>query len=197
MNKIKTNVSNFKFNYIMLNFVIFSNKYLNIRKTKDCYDIKTYSLKNKNLNLKSRVNSKKTKKFFMKVSQNFDPEYEKEKARKEEIERLRAAEKFMEIDEGKFECQACGYVYEPEKGDRFAGIEPGTTFPDLPSDFYCPACRSPKTQFKNIKKVIAGFAENQQYGLGGNSLTGEQKNLVIFGILGSAFLLLLSGYLLE
>jgi len=133
----------------------------------------------------------------MKINSNFDPEYEKEQAKKKEIERLRAAEKFMEIDEGKFECQACGYIYEPEKGDRFAGIEPGTPFSNLPADFYCPACRSPKTQFKNIKKIIAGFAENQQYGLGGNSLTGEQKNFLIFGILGMTFLLLLSGYLLE
>lgn len=133
----------------------------------------------------------------MKSDEILDPETKKELERKKEIERLRAAEKFMEIDEGKFECQACGYVYEPEKGDRFAGIEPGTEFTSLPSDFNCPACRSPKSQFKSIKKTIAGFAENQKYGLGGNSLTGDQKNFVIFGLLGLAFLFLLSGYLLE
>jgi len=133
----------------------------------------------------------------MKEEEILDPETKKQRERQKEIERLRAAEKFMEIDEGKFECQACGYVYEPEKGDRFAGVEPGTSFTELPASFNCPACRSPKSQFKNIKKVIAGFAENQKYGLGGNSLTGGQKNLVIFGILGLAFLLLLSGYLLE
>merc|ERR1711966_19553 len=114
-----------------------------------------------------------------------------------QIERLRAAEKFMEIDEGKFECQACGYIYEPEKGDRFANIEPNTMFKDLPEDFSCPACRSPKNQFKSVKKVIAGFAENQKYGLGGNSLTSGQKNNLIFGLIGLAFLFLLSGYLLE
>ena len=126
-----------------------------------------------------------------------DPETKKMKEKQAEIERLRAAEKFMEIDEGKFECQACGYVYEPEKGDKFAGIEPGTEFSNLPETFSCPACRSPKSQFKNIKKVIAGFADNQKYGFGGNSLTGGQKNLLIFGFLGFAFLLLLSGYFLE
>ena len=54
-----------------------------------------------------------------------------------------------------------------------------------------------KSQFKNIKKVIAGFADNQKYGFGGNSLTGGQKNLIIFGSLGFGFLLLLSGYFLE
>jgi rubredoxin len=126
-----------------------------------------------------------------------DPETKKLKEKKAEIERLRAAEKFMEINEGKFECQACGYLYEPEKGDKFAGIQPGTEFEDLPGNFSCPACRSPKSQFKGIKKVIAGFAENQKYGFGGNSLTGGQKNLLIFGFLGFAFLLLLSGYFLE
>jgi rubredoxin len=128
---------------------------------------------------------------------DFDLEEEKQKIREKEIERLKAAEKFMEIDEGKYECEACGYVYEPLKGDRFAGIEPGTLFSELPNEFNCPACRSPKTQFKNIKKIIAGFAENQKYGLGGNSLTGGQKNFIIFGILGLTFILLLSGYLLE
>jgi rubredoxin len=126
-----------------------------------------------------------------------DPETKKYKEKQAEIMRLRSAEKFMEIDEGKFECQACGYVYEPEKGDKFAGIQPGTEFSKLPDSFSCPACRSPKSQFKNIKKVIAGFADNQKYGFGGNSLTGGQKNLIIFGCLGFGFLLLLSGYFLE
>lgn len=126
-----------------------------------------------------------------------DPETKKYKEKQAEIMRLRSAEKFMEIDEGKFECQACGYVYEPEKGDKFAGIQPGTEFSKLPDNFSCPACRSPKSQFKNIKKVIAGFADNQKYGFGGNSLTGGQKNLIIFGCLGFGFLLLLSGYFLE
>mmetsp|Transcript_41335 Transcript_41335/g.103328 ORF Transcript_41335/g.103328 Transcript_41335/m.103328 type:complete len:174 (-) Transcript_41335:191-712(-) len=155
-------------------------------------------LKNSFLKYESK-NLSKTKFTTLKMSSSevLDPETQKERERQKEIERLRAAEKFMEIDEGKFECQACGYVYEPEKGDRFAGIEPGTAFTDLSSDFSCPACRSPKSQFKSIKKTIAGFAENQKYGLGGNSLTGDQKNFVIFGLLGLAFLLLLSGYFLE
>lgn len=154
--------------------------------------------KKKNIVKKSySYRNKKICKLNMKTEEMMDPEMRKEKERQKEIERLRAAEKFMEIDEGKFECQACGYVYEPEKGDRFAGIEPGTQFIELPLEFNCPACRSPKSQFKNIRKVIAGFAENQKYGFGGNSLTGGQKNLLIFGVLGFTFLLLLSGYLLE
>jgi rubredoxin len=145
------------------------------------------------------VNTFSKKKVYTKMTEreNVNDDTEKEKKRIEEIQRLKAAEKFMEIDEGKFECQGCGYIYEPEKGDRFAGIEPGVQFSQLPETFSCPACRSNKSQFKSIKKIIAGFAENQKYGLGANSLTGGQKNLVIYGSLSLAFLLFLSGYLLE
>jgi len=168
----------------------------------------TLNIQPKGINLKynqsriSQINVKKAKITFKMNLNEFkdselDPETRKLKEKQAEIERLRAAEKFMEIDEGKYECQACGYVYEPETGDKFAGIPAGTEFSKLPDNFSCPACRSPKAQFKNIKKVIAGFAENQKYGFGGNSLTGGQKNLLIFGFLGFAFLLLLSGYFLE
>ena len=135
--------------------------------------------------------------FKMSMIENSDIEKKLEEDRVVEIQRLRAAEKFMEIDEGKFECQGCGYVYEPDKGDRFAGIAPGTQFSELPETFNCPACRSTKFQFKSVKKIIAGFAENQKYGLGANSLTGSQKNLVIFGGLTFAFILFLGGYFLE
>lgn len=148
---------------------------------------------------RSSVNTKSTRVNNIKASLNasLDPETIREIKQKKEIERLRAAEKFMEIDEGKFECQACGYLYEPIKGDRFAGIDQNTLFSDLPDNFVCPACKSSKSQFKPVKKIIAGFAENQQYGLGGNSLTGDQKSLLIYGLLSLAFFLFLSGYLLE
>merc|ERR1711976_218978 len=160
-----------------------------------CKNGKKFSCNNKKTNISSlKMNLNDLDEF---KDSELDPETKKMKEKKAEIERLRAAEKFMEINEGKFECQACGYLYEPEKGDKFAGIQPGTEFSNLPDNFSCPACRSPKSQFKNIKKVIAGFADNQKYGFGGNSLTGGQKNLLIFGVLGFSFLLLLSGYFLE
>ena len=34
----------------------------------------------------------------------------------------------------KWECTACGYIYDPEKGDPENGINPGTSFEDLPDD---------------------------------------------------------------
>ncbi len=169
----------------MINLLILSHRFV-------CFKFDMINIK-KNTPIKT-FNNKST---VFKMSLDEDSYTEEEKKRNAEIQRLKAAEKFMEIDEGKFECQGCGYIYEPQKGDRFAGIEPGVQFSELPESFNCPACRSNKSQFKSIKKVIAGFADNQKYGLGANSLTGGQKNLVIFGSLTVAFLLFLSGYLLE
>ncbi|NOX96634.1 MAG: rubredoxin [Nitrospirae bacterium] len=42
----------------------------------------------------------------------------------------------------------CGYVYESEKGDHDAGIEPGTKFEDLPDDWVCPTCGASKDKFE-------------------------------------------------
>jgi flavin reductase (DIM6/NTAB) family NADH-FMN oxidoreductase RutF/rubredoxin len=44
-------------------------------------------------------------------------------------------------------CEVCGYVYDPEQGDPDNGIEPGTTFEDLPDDWVCPVCGAGKDQF--------------------------------------------------
>ena len=38
----------------------------------------------------------------------------------------------------KYRCIVCGYIYDPEKGDPDSGIEPGTSFEDLPDDWVCP-----------------------------------------------------------
>lgn len=125
--------------------------------------------------------------------QQLDLRSEKQK----EIDRLRAAEKFITVDEGNYECSACGYVYEKKKGIRQSNISPDTFFEDLPSSFVCPVCRSPKSRFVAKKKIIAGFADNQSYGFGSNTLTGGQKSALIFGGLLACFLLLLSGYALN
>ena len=159
------------------------------------YKVNFLNVKHKKILIRKQRNNFST--YSMTHQESSSIEEEKEKKKIAEIQRLREAEKFMEIDEGKFECQGCGYIYEPIKGDRFAGIEAGVQFSALPESFNCPACRSNKSQFKSIKKVIAGFADNQKYGLGANSLTGGQKNLIIFGSLSIAFILFLSGYLLE
>jgi rubredoxin len=50
----------------------------------------------------------------------------------------------------KYECTACGYIYDPAKGDPENGIEPGTAFEVLPDDWVCPECGVGKDQFKPL-----------------------------------------------
>lgn len=45
-----------------------------------------------------------------------------------EQDRLRKAEKFMKIGTGQAECMACGYSYDPKKGDSEYPVSPGTKF---------------------------------------------------------------------
>jgi flavin reductase (DIM6/NTAB) family NADH-FMN oxidoreductase RutF/rubredoxin len=47
----------------------------------------------------------------------------------------------------KYYCTACGYVYDPEIGDPEHGFPPGTKFEDLPDDWTCPICGTPKEDF--------------------------------------------------
>jgi len=35
----------------------------------------------------------------------------------------------------KYVCDVCGYIYDPEVGDPDGGIEPGTSFEDIPDDW--------------------------------------------------------------
>jgi rubredoxin len=48
----------------------------------------------------------------------------------------------------KWVCTVCGYVYDPEEGDQDNGIEPGTTFEDIPDDWVCPECGADKDAFE-------------------------------------------------
>lgn len=98
-----------------------------------------------------------------------------------------------------YECRACGYVYEPSKGDSNSGTPAGTSFEDLPSDWRCPVCGARHTQFMNIgaSDAPSGFKENLNYGLGVNLLTPGQKNLLIFSALAIGFLFFISLYGLK
>lgn len=49
-----------------------------------------------------------------------------------------------------YRCTVCGYVYEPAKGDPEAGIQPGTSFQNLPADWVCPICGAAKDQFEKV-----------------------------------------------
>jgi len=47
----------------------------------------------------------------------------------------------------KWECEVCGYIYDPEVGDPENGVDPGTPFEALPNDWVCPICRASKERF--------------------------------------------------
>ena len=97
------------------------------------------------------------------------------------------------------ECQTCGYVYEPVKGDDKRQIPSGTAFENLPANWRCPVCGAPPSRFSNIGTVgnPSGFKENLGYGFGVNTLTPGQKNILIFGALALGFLFFLSLYGLQ
>lgn len=49
-----------------------------------------------------------------------------------------------------YDCQVCGYIYDPALGDPDGGIAPGTPFEDIPDDWVCPVCGTRKSDFTVI-----------------------------------------------
>jgi rubredoxin len=45
------------------------------------------------------------------------------------------------------QCTDCLSIYNSEYGDEPQGIEKGTLFQDLPSDYCCSLCEAPKSSF--------------------------------------------------
>jgi len=50
----------------------------------------------------------------------------------------------------KFQCNICGYVYDPAVGDSTQSIEPGRPFESLPDDWTCPECGAGKEEFAQL-----------------------------------------------
>ncbi|MDR2967523.1 MAG: rubredoxin [Methanobacteriaceae archaeon] len=50
----------------------------------------------------------------------------------------------------KMKCKVCGYIYDPEKGEPRANVEPGTEFEDISDDFRCPVCGALKKMFLSL-----------------------------------------------
>lgn len=49
-----------------------------------------------------------------------------------------------------YECNICGYIYDPAVGDPDSGVVAGTAFADLPDDWVCPLCGAPKEEFTPV-----------------------------------------------
>ena len=50
----------------------------------------------------------------------------------------------------RYECQVCGYIYDPTQGDPAGDVPAGTPFEKLPDDWVCPVCGADKSQFEKI-----------------------------------------------
>lgn len=108
-----------------------------------------------------------------------------------------SAEKFAQVGTGVHSCKSCGYEYNEKKGDPSYPLPAGVTFKNLPEDWRCPVCGAGQDFFQSQSYEVAGFEENMKYGLGTNTMTGEQKSLLIYGALLLTFGLFLSGYFLD
>ena len=55
----------------------------------------------------------------------------------------------------KYICTVCEYIYDPELGDPENGIEPGTSFEDLPADWVCPLCGVGKRRLRDYEAFFS------------------------------------------
>jgi rubredoxin len=56
--------------------------------------------------------------------------------------------------EKQWECQICGYIYDPKRGVLAQGINRGVPFQKLPASFNCPGCGSDKDLFAAIEEPL-------------------------------------------
>jgi rubredoxin len=49
----------------------------------------------------------------------------------------------------RYQCDTCGYIYDPAKGDPENNVKP-CAFADLPESWVCPICGGAKGQFTKI-----------------------------------------------
>ena len=113
---------------------------------------------------------------------------------------VNAKQSIPNLEQNRFECRSCGYIYDPSEGNKKLNISKNTPFNLLDGNtFRCPVCRAGKDFYMDIgsKSKPSGFEENLVYGFGFNSLPSGQKNIIIFGGLAFAAACFLSLYSLH
>ena len=118
----------------------------------------------------------------------------------EESPEIKDKELINNLEQNRFECRSCGYIYDPREGNKKLNIPPNTPFSEIDGNtFACPVCRAGKNLYKDIgpREKPSGFEENLTYGFGFNSLPPGQKNILIFGGLAFAAACFLSLYSLH
>jgi rubredoxin len=70
----------------------------------------------------------------------------------------------MAKPEEMWQCQTtnCGYIYDPDRGDRKGKVPKGTRFEDLPEDWKCPVCGAGKKMFRPLAGPVSVAAEAKQ-----------------------------------
>jgi len=130
-----------------------------------------------------------------KIVENFQEDKLSESSSEKKVKQLNT-----NLEQNRFECRSCGYIYDPLEGNKKLNIAKNTPFSDLDGNtFACPVCRAGKNFYKDIgsREKPSGFEENLVYGFGFNSLPPGQKNILIFGGLAFAAALFLSLYSLH
>lgn len=51
----------------------------------------------------------------------------------------------------KWQCMTCGFVYDEALGVPDEGIDAGTAWEDVPADWLCPECGTPKSDFEMVE----------------------------------------------
>ena len=50
-----------------------------------------------------------------------------------------------------WQCMTCGYIYNEAEGEPEDGIAPETAWEDVPEDWICPECGTPKSDFEMVE----------------------------------------------
>ncbi len=133
-----------------------------------------------------------------KIVENLEKENLSEKPSAVNVEKSSISS--VNLEQNRFECRSCGYIYDPSEGNKKLNIPKNTPFSELDGNtFACPVCRAGKNFYKDIgsRAKPSGFEENLVYGFGFNSLPPGQKNILIFGGLAFAAAMFLSLYSLH
>ena len=73
-----------------------------------------------------------------KIVENFEKEKLSENSAGVNVE-----QSSTKIEQNRFECRGCGYIYDPSEGNKKLNIPKNTPFSDLDGNtFACPVCRA-------------------------------------------------------
>ncbi|MEJ2608799.1 MAG: FAD-dependent oxidoreductase [Candidatus Thiodiazotropha sp.] len=80
-------------------------------------------------------------------------------------------------------CDACGYIYDEEKGDPDSGLAPGTRFEAIPDTWQCPLCGLSKADLRPIPEMAnkAHKPNKTPRSTSDNKCRGGEEYVVIVG----------------